>query len=57
MGYWARRLDDAAEMCAVCSNPREPGQADGQAGWTWWVAAQCAYHSGNLALVRAPCLV
>ena len=38
-------------MCATCSMPREPAQAGGAAGWAWWVAAQAAYHSGNLAAV------
>jgi hypothetical protein len=50
----ACRLDDAAEMCAACSVAKEPGQADAHAGWTWWVAAQCAFHAGDLASVRRP---
>lgn len=41
------RRDEAMEMVRVCSQAREPGLQP-SAAWTWWISAQCAFHSGDI---------
>lgn len=42
-------------MCGAPAAPREAGAGqEPEQAWAWWVRAQCAFHAGDLASVRAP---